>query len=242
MKEIGEIARGFRGASPPCEAGRGRGGVLAAWWMFLQRPRAVSSGRTSPHPSPLPAVRGGERLAFRVVSRALVAGLCLALITAIPALAADAPPPSVWREIPWPFLRDAWPSGRAFVCSAADCGVETSLAARVKIGFCDCSNGVADDDEVDRVGDVDLVNRAFAPLAKGDPVKISGIYGRKRLYATKEPKPRRVMVFAGGRNCNAFVAMAISAAEFPPQALDAAEAMLDEPAFMRWVVEKAGGG
>jgi hypothetical protein len=148
---------------------------------------------------------------------------------------------SPWREVKWPFLRDAWPSGRAFSCRAADCGVDVGLVARVKVGFCDCSQGVSDDDEVDRVGDVDLVFRDFEPLAKGDPVKISGIYGRKRLYATKEPRPRRVMVFAGGRNCNAFVAMAMTSAEFSPEALIAAEAMLDEPAFMRWVVEKEGG-
>ena len=150
--------------------------------------------------------------------------------------------PAAWREISWPFLRDAWPAGRAFRCAAADCGVEVGLYARVKVGFCDCSKGVSDDEEVDRVGDVDLVNRSFEPFAKGDPVKISGMYGRKRLYVTKEPRPRRVLVFAGGRNCNAFVAMAIAQGELPPQAIEAAEAMLDEPAFMRWVVEKEGGG
>ena len=237
MSKSQGIARELRGASPPRGAGRGGGAAFAIWWKLVEARDSGSVKLTSPHPLPLPAKRGGERRAV------WSAGFMLLALTAFsPALAADAPPPSAWREISWPFLRDAWPSGRAFVCSAADCGVETILTSRVKVGFCDCGQGVADDDEVDRVGDVDLVNRNFAPLAKGDPVKISGMYGRKRLYTTKESKPRRVMVFAGGRNCNAFVAMAISAADFPPRALEAAEALLDEPAFMRWVVEKEGGG
>ncbi len=170
-----------------------------------------------------------------------LAGIFAALfcVATTPVRAVDA---AAWREIDWPFLRDAWPNGRAFSCKAADCGVDVSLAARVKVGFCDCGKGVSDDEEVDRVSDVDLVNRNFEPLANGDPVKISGIYGRKRLYVTKEPRPRRVMVFAGGRNCNAFVAMALSTSAMPPETIDAVEAMLDTPAFMRWVVETEGGG
>ena len=175
--------------------------------------------------------------------KGLVAVIFAAAALSLPApvAAADASSASVWRETTWPFLRDAWPNGRAFRCAAADCGVEVGLYARVKVGFCDCSNGVSDDEEVDRVSDMELVTRSFEPMAKGDPVKISGMYGRKRLYLTKEPRPRRIMVFAGGRNCNAFVAMAISPAEFPPDAIDAAEAMLDEPGFMSWVAEKEGG-
>ncbi len=178
---------------------------------------------------------------MRSVKELVLAALLL-LAAAAPALAGEVPPASAWRETAWPFLRDAWPAGRAFRCAAADCGIEVGLYARVKAGFCDCNNGVADDDEIDRVGDVDLLTRDFVPLAKGDPVKISGIYGRKRLYATKEPRPRRVMVFAGGRNCNAFVAMAIASGEFPPEAIESAEVVFDDPAFMRWVVEKEGGG
>ena len=167
--------------------------------------------------------------------------MSLLVCLASPAHAVDAAD-ARWKETSWPFLRDGWPNGRAFKCAAADCGIETTLVARVKVGFCDCAKGVSDDEEVDRVSDVDLVNRTFEPLAKGDPVKISGMYGRKRLYITSELRPRRVMVFAGGRNCNAFVAMAISATEIPPQAIEAAEAMLDEPSFVRWVAEKDGGG
>ena len=38
---------------------------------------------------------------------------------------------------------------------------------RPKIGFCNCDSGVADDDEVDRVADLDLISERFAPLRAG---------------------------------------------------------------------------
>ncbi len=76
-----------------------------------------------------------------------------------------------WREIAWPFPRDGWPAGRAFRCAAALCGDEVELYVRPKIGFCNCDSGVADDDEVDRVADLDLMSERFAPLRgrQGDP-------------------------------------------------------------------------
>ncbi len=47
------------------------------------------------------------------------------------------------------------------------CGGEVELYVRPKIGFCNCDTGVADDDEVDRVADLDLISQRFAPLAPG---------------------------------------------------------------------------
>src|SRR5262249_50676463 len=61
---------------------------------------------------------------------------------------------SQWREISWPFPRDGWPAGRAFRCES--CGGAlggAEIYVRAKIGFCNCTTGVADDDEVDRVAD-----------------------------------------------------------------------------------------
>lgn len=192
----------------------------------------------------------GTRLKGKFLRRLEVALLLMVSASLAPPSRAEPPGPAIlgtgdvsaWRETAWPFLRDAWPAGRAFGCKPGQCGAEVSLYARVKVGFCDCSRGVSDDEELDRVADVDLLSSDFAPLAAGDPVKISGIDGRKRLYSTNEKTPRRVIVFAGGRNCNAFVAMAVSAQDIPSQAIKAAEALLDDPAFMRWVVEREGGG
>src|SRR5258708_8694089 len=85
-----------------------------------------------------------------------------------------------WREIAWPFPRDAWPAGRAFRCAEEACGGEIELYVRPKIGFCNCDSGVADDDEVDRVADLDLMSQRFAPLEPGQVIRIAGMRGRLR--------------------------------------------------------------
>jgi hypothetical protein len=87
-----------------------------------------------------------------------------------------------WREIAWPFPRDGWPAGRAYRCAAASCGDEIEVYLRPKIGFCNCDSGVADDDEVDRVADLDLISERFVPLAPGQAVRIAGMSGRSRTY------------------------------------------------------------
>src|SRR4030081_2282673 len=87
-----------------------------------------------------------------------------------------------WREIAWPFPRDGWPAGKAFRCGAAACGGEAELYVRPKIGFCNCDSGVADDDEVDRVADLDLTSAQFEPLEAGNVVQVAGMSGRIRNY------------------------------------------------------------
>src|SRR5215510_2432446 len=74
-----------------------------------------------------------------------------------------------WREIKWPFLLDQWGTGRAFRCGAAECGAGITVYIRPKIGFCNCTTGVADDAELDRVGDIELIGERFAPLRAGRP-------------------------------------------------------------------------
>ena len=88
-----------------------------------------------------------------------------------------------WREIAWPFPRDGWPAGRAFHCGTAACGDEVEVYVRPKIGFCsNCDTGVADDDEVDRVADLDLMSERFAPLAPGQVIEVADMHGRLRRY------------------------------------------------------------
>jgi hypothetical protein len=87
-----------------------------------------------------------------------------------------------WREIAWPFPRDGWPAGRAFRCGAASCGDEVELYVRPKIGFCNCGSGVADDYEVDRVADLDLIGAQFVPLQPGRAIRVADMSGRLRAY------------------------------------------------------------
>ena len=98
-----------------------------------------------------------------------------------------APRDAVWRDIAWPFPRDAWPAGRAFRCDAASCGHAVEIYLRPKIGFCNCDTGVADDDEVDRVADLDLISDRFVPTAPGRVVHVADMAGRARGYDLKMP-------------------------------------------------------
>jgi hypothetical protein len=81
-----------------------------------------------------------------------------------------------WREISWPFPRDGWPAGKAFR------GGEVEVYVRPKIGFCNCDTGVADDEEVDRVADLDLISERFVPLQTGRVVRVADMPGRIRPY------------------------------------------------------------
>ncbi|MES5487410.1 hypothetical protein QMZ05_32090 [Bradyrhizobium sp. INPA03-11B] len=93
-----------------------------------------------------------------------------------------APHAAQWREIAWPFPRDGWPAGRAFRCGAVECGTEVEVYLRPKLGFCNCDSGVADDDEVDRVADVDMISPRFVPLRAGEVVDVADMHGRIRAY------------------------------------------------------------
>jgi hypothetical protein len=88
----------------------------------------------------------------------------------------------VWTEVGWPFPVDEWGGGWAFQCKAADCGTDVNLYLRPKIGFCNCGVGVADDDELDRVSDTDLLGSEKSALGAGRPIKVDWMKGRGRIY------------------------------------------------------------
>jgi len=89
----------------------------------------------------------------------------------------------LWAEVTWPFPMDQWGTGRAFACKAADCGAEVKLYLRAKLGSCNCTTGVADDGDLDRMSDFDLVGGEVSPLGAGRPITIAWMKGRSRAYA-----------------------------------------------------------
>ncbi len=114
-----------------------------------------------------------------------------------------------WQEIAWPFPRDGWPAGRAFRCGTELCGDEMEVYVRPKIGFCNCDSGVADDDEVDRVTDLDLMSRHFVPLEPGRVIRIADMPGRLRSYDLQMPDGSRhaAVGIAVSRRCDLLVAV-----------------------------------
>lgn len=130
-----------------------------------------------------------------------------------------------WQSIAWPFPRDGWPPGHAYRCPAATCGSELELYVRPKIGFCNCDSGVADDDEVDRVADLDLMSPRFRPLQPGQVVHVAGMAGRMRNYSLdmNDGSTRQAVGIAVSHRCDLMVAVAqgkASAADLQQKALD----------------------
>jgi hypothetical protein len=83
----------------------------------------------------------------------------------------------VWTEVKWPFPIDQWGAGRAFACKATDCGAEVSLYLRAKLGSCNCTTGIAEDADLDRM------NGEVSPLDAGRPIVVGSMKGRSRAYA-----------------------------------------------------------
>ena len=128
-----------------------------------------------------------------------------------------------WQEIAWTFPRDGWPAGRAFRCaSCGEGGAGVELYVRPKIGFCNCDTGVADDDEVDRVADLDLISPQFKPREPGSAVRVGDLSGRARVYdlAMGDGARHAAVGIALSQRCDLLVAVAQGAA--PPHELQRA--------------------
>jgi hypothetical protein len=148
-----------------------------------------------------------------------------------------------WREITWPFPRDGWPAGRAFRCETEACGGEVEVYARSKIGFCNCDTGVADDDEVDRVADLDLISERFVPLEAGKVIRIADMQGRLRAYDLHLADGARhtAIGIAVSRRCDLMVAVAQGAGAAPDVARVALD-FLASDRMTRWMMAAMDGG
>ena len=81
---------------------------------------------------------------------------------------------------------------------------------RPKIGFCNCDSGVADDDEVDRVADLDLISDRFVPRHTGHTIRVADMAGRLRSYDLDMPDGSRhaAVGIAVSHRCDLLVAAA----------------------------------
>ena len=117
-------------------------------------------------------------------------------------------PRPVWTEVKWPFLIDQWGKGKAFQCAAAHCGREVNLYLRAKIGFCNCTTGVADDEELERLSDFHFLGDELLPLGAGRPIAVASMKGRSRTYklmARNRPGETAISI-AFNEGCDAIVA------------------------------------
>jgi hypothetical protein len=139
----------------------------------------------------------------------------------------------VWTEAAWPFPIDQWGEGWAYQCKAADCGVDVNLYLRPKIGFCNCQTGVADDEELDRVSDVDLVGSERSALGTGRPITVHAMKGRSRGYTVGAPSAKPVLSLAFNNRCDVIVATVIAGDE-PVAQEPAVLEFLNGDLMLRW--------
>jgi hypothetical protein len=144
--------------------------------------------------------------------------------------------PPVWTEIAWPFPLDQWGAGKAFTCRPTACGSEVRIYLRAKLGFCNCATGVANDDDLDRMSDFDLIGGEVIPIASGQPVRIGTMNGRDRGYALASAnrlgKSALSVVF--NDRCDMVVATAVLPHDRPAAVEPAVISFLNSPMILRW--------
>jgi hypothetical protein len=109
------------------------------------------------------------------------------------------------------FPIDQWGTGRAFACNATNCGSKVRLYVRAKLGSCNCTTGIADDSDLDRMSDFDLVGGEVSPVGAGKPIAVGWMKGRSRSYTfvgRNSPGKSAVSIAVNDR-CDMVVATAV---------------------------------
>ena len=149
---------------------------------------------------------------------------------------AGSPPRPVWTEVQWPFPMDQWGKGKAFQCKPADCGTEVKIYLRAKLGSCNCTTGVADDEELDRMSDFDLVGGEVSPLGAGRPITIAWMKGRSRAYtlAARNPPGKTAISVAFNDRCDMVVATIVLLHDRPAMIEPGVIEFLNGNTVLRW--------
>lgn len=142
-----------------------------------------------------------------------------------------------WSEMQWPFPMDQWGKGKAFRCKPSDCGTEVFVYVRAKIGFCNCTTGVSDDEELDRISDYELLGSNPVALGPGRPIAIGWMKGRSRAFSvggTQVAGPSALSVGFNDR-CDAIVATAVLGREQTAAIEPAVMEFLNSKTVLQWV-------
>jgi hypothetical protein len=178
-------------------------------------------------------------IAARTASVLAVAGCLAGALLADAGRTAAANTPA-WFEVKWPFLIDQWGLGRAFHCRS--CAGDVMIYLRAKVGFCNCSTGVADDDEIDRVGDLGLFGTQSRPRGQGSPVMVGWMKGRSRAFQIEGAnQPQRYAVTVALANkCDAVVATIVATQPLPPDTERSAMFFLGSDPVLGWAKANTG--
>jgi len=138
----------------------------------------------------------------------------------------------VWRETDWPFGADPWGKGKAFRCKADDCGGEVQLYVRAKLGFCNCVTGVADDSDLEQMGDLALIGKA-TPIGVGREIHVGPMRGRSRAYRV-EGNRNSALLFGFNQRCDMVAVTALVGPGAPASLEPAVLAFLNSDRMLKW--------
>ena len=142
---------------------------------------------------------------------------------------------TIWTPAEWRMPLDNWGTGLAWRGTGPD-GAAIRLFARTKTGFCNCFDGIADDIEIDRIGDVDLHGGDFSAVAPGQAAAVGALPGRTRAFRTADrwTGTRHVLSIVAAADCKAVVATLVSDAPISPMVEASARALLTGETFRQW--------
>jgi hypothetical protein len=167
-----------------------------------------------------------------------LAGAFAFFASALPDRDRDGAMPShpAWTEVQWPFPMDEWGKGKAFRCKAADCNAEVNLYIRAKIGFCNCTTGVSDDDELNRLSDLSLMGDKLSVLGPGRLIDVAWMKGRSRSYAVADryQAGHSALAMAFNDHCDAIVTIVLVGNDRPAAIESGVIEFLDGRTILRW--------
>jgi hypothetical protein len=176
-------------------------------------------------------------LAVGVLGASILAGS--AAVFGVRPVAAPVAMKPVWTEANWPFPMDQWGLGKAFVCAPSDCGTEIEVYVRPKIGYCNCATGVADDDELERVGDTSLISPTVRAQGSGRPIKAGWMRGLSRSYRASD-HDAGLLSIAYNDECDVVAAVATFRRGEPAAVERAVMTFLNSDRMVLWAKKELG--
>jgi hypothetical protein len=106
---------------------------------------------------------------------------------------------------------------------------------RAKIGFCNCSTGISDDEELDRISDFDLFHNTLSPIGPGREISIAWMKGRSRPFTIRGAQAAKSALSVGFNDrCDAIIATAMLGHDTPAVLEPAVIEFLNSRAIIRW--------